>query len=557
MRDSTPHRSGLGDDPAVQAAPSPDQEPGALAAEWEAEGILAESSLTEGILAEGIVAEAQASHRRDGGGDLLRRILTYMPGSVIPAALTFATSMVFTRLFDADEYGAYGLALVYATMFKLATSNWLTQSVGRFLPAEQDPEARRSLKSAIMLSAVAIVLVELVLGGVFVLIATQSGTSASLAAPALFWVVSASLFEVLGAVFAAEHRAAELASYQVLSSIGVFVLRLLLVLTLLEGEVTAMFWGIVLVNLTMTPLLWARAKVPGPTPKAIWVTAGSASTRARTSAFLAFGLPMTLWLVPGLLMDVGDRFVINALLGTSAVGIYDANYRLIAGVATLLIAPITITLHPFIMAMTESGRESTVGRIISGIIENLIVLGAFSSGLALIFHADIALLLGPAFREGSVIMPAVVVGMFALHIGSFAHKPFEIARRTRPMVVLAFVGAAINLALNYALIPVVGYIGAAYATALSFGFYAVSVGLLGRRIIPWRLDLVATLRDTVAIGVGLAIAAGLRTLAEPVSPLGALAVAGGVVVLLGIWMLRRIRRSAAQLLPTPTRREST
>lgn len=111
-----------------------------------------------------------------------------------------------------------------------------------------------------------------------------------------------------------------------------------------------------------------------------------------------------------------------------------------------------------------------------------------------------------------MIMPVVLAGVFFANVGLFAHKPFEIHGRTRPMVLTAFASAAANLVFCFALIPVIGYAGAAYATLLAYLLYCLVIGVLGRRIIPWRLNWRWILGQAAVIAAGVAGIATLRHL---------------------------------------------
>jgi len=156
----------------------------------------------------------------------------------------------------------------------------------------------------------------------------------------------------------------------------------------------------------------------------------------------------------------------------------------------LMVAPITITLHPYLMRIAGSGDTALIERVIGNVVENLLLVAALTVGLTVLLHKDIArVLLGPEFRAGSVVMPAVVAGVFFFNIGTFVHKPFEIVGRTRVMLVFGVISAAANIGLCFALIPLFGYLGAAYATFLSYLVYTVCVGYLGRRIFRWRVNL--------------------------------------------------------------------
>jgi O-antigen/teichoic acid export membrane protein len=496
---------------------------------------------------------AKATTTVDGGAEasqdtILRRIAIYAPSSLLPAALTLVTSLVFTRLFSAAAFGVYSLFLTVAVPIKLVCTTWIMQGVGKFLPVERTEEGRQRTKDAIFVSGVIVFMCESILGlaalsvsGMFL----SSGQRPYLA-PMIAFVVVSSTFELLAVVLAAEHRAKEYTRYKLTDSVMTFALRLLMVSALLRMDPTLMFWSVVLSNGVLVPLVWRRAGLPRPRRLRKFVR--SAPIRERVRAFLLFGLPMTIWFFSGALLDVGDRFVISYFLGPAPVGIYDASYRLVAGSAVLLIAPVTITLHPYLMSVAGTGESKRISQVLGIMVENLFLIGVLAVGLTYLFCRDAGnVLLGPEFREGSAIMPLVLAGICANNIGTFVHKPFEITGRTRPMVVLGLVSMVANIGLNFVLVPWVGYLGAAYATLVSYLLYAVGVGAWGRRIYPWRIDLAWSASFTLIVVLGVVAIRVLRgTLLNGVPYWWNLAVAVVASMLLAGWcLLRLIRRTSA------------
>ena len=160
---------------------------------------------------------------------LLKRIVIYIPSSIVPAMLTLATSIIFTRIFSPVAWGKFSLFLVYAAPIELLFIEWLDQSIGKFLPPEQAPQDRRRVKDAIFLSMALIFVSETVLAvgvlavGHFFLAPEWR----SFLLPTSLFVIVSSLFDVIAIVFAAESRAKEYTSYQLFDSVATFALRLL------------------------------------------------------------------------------------------------------------------------------------------------------------------------------------------------------------------------------------------------------------------------------------------------------------------------------------------
>lgn len=423
------------------------------------------------------------------GHSLLKRVITYLPSSVVPAMLTLATSVIFTRVFSPVAYGQFSLFLVYAAPLELVFIEWLDQSISRFLPPVAGPGDRRRVKDAISASLAAIIVAETGLAAAVLAVGdlTLAPAWRGFLLPTALFVIVSSLFDVIAVVFAAEARAREYTYYQLFDSAFTFGLRLLLVSAIFSMDIRLMFWSVVISHGLLLPFMWTRGGLPAP--RRLLETFRSGEVRRTARAFLAFGLPMTVFFVSSVLLDVGDRYVLNGLMGPGPVGVYDASYRLISGAVALMVVPVTITLHPYLMRVAGSGDDEVIERAIGGVVENLLLMGALTVGLTFLLHADIArVVLGPRFRAGSVIMPSVVAGVFFFNIGTFVHKPFEIVGRTRVMLVFGVLAAVANIALCFALIPVFGYRGAAYATLLSYVLYTVCVGYLGRRIFAWRVN---------------------------------------------------------------------
>ena len=80
------------------------------------------------------------------------------------------------------------------------------------------------------------------------------------------------------------------------------------------------------------------------------------------------------------------------------------------------VVPITITLHPYLMSISGSGDEERIGQVIGTVVQNLFLVGLLGVGLLFLLHSDLArILLGPEFREGSIVMPPVLAGVFVQH----------------------------------------------------------------------------------------------------------------------------------------------
>jgi O-antigen/teichoic acid export membrane protein len=465
-------------------------------------------------------------NRQSQNKSILRQILTYIPSSILPSALTLLTTAIFTRVFTTEKYGEYSYFLSISVSIRLVASMWLMQGIGRFLAPLTTEDARDRQKRVILLGVSLLTLGYLIISAAAILFAVPRlppGWRAFIYPMAIF-TVTVSLFDISNSIFASERRANEFAAFKIIDSVITFGLRILLIFVIIKGDITAMFWSMIASNAVCIPFMWYKSRLPGVL--SIPSVMRSKDNWRELGPFFSFGMMMTVWQFFSILLDVGDRYVLQFLRGMSEVGIYDANYRLIAGTVSLIVAPITMALHPYLMSISGTGDKARIGNVLGVIVENMLLMGFLAVGVCAIFNRDIAfILLGEGFRGGCVIMPIVLAGTILFNIGSFAHKPFEIAMKTTPMLVLGLLSVVLNMALNFILIPIMNYIGAAVATLAAYAFYTIVIGLLGRRVIAWKIDLKRMLPDVLAMAAGCcAVYAARCVLERYVSPQAGLAV---------------------------------
>jgi len=471
--------------------------------------------------------------------NIVKQILTYIPGSIVPALISIVTTTIFTRVFSAAEYGLFSLFLMIATTFRLVTTMWLIPSSARDLSAEQSEEGRRKIKAVVQVGIWVILCGDAVLGTAALLFLQPllGAGQQSLMLPMIAYVMASSVFEVVNSLFTAEMRAKEYVSFKLTDSLVTLGLRLLFVLTAINMDVRAMFWSVFISAAVLSPLMWAKAGIPPVT--IIFREIQNKLNWSYIIRLLKYGLPMTFWFFSSTLLDGGARYVLQYYLGPREVGIYDANYRMIGGTVSLLLVPAVLSLHPYLISISATGNKRKIGQVIEFILEKMLILGLAAVGLVLIFHKDIAyLLVGPEFREGSGIMPIALAGIVIGNMGSFTHKPFEIEKKLKWMLVMSVISAVANLILNFMMVPWMGYMGSALATLASYVIYALGTAALGRRLIDWHIGWRKLAPYFMAISAGVSAIFFLRRAIEKYSYVAGLGLALVLACLLGFLVVK-------------------
>jgi len=236
-----------------------------------------------------------------------------------------------------------------------------------------------------------------------------------------------------------------------------------------------------------------------------------------------FGLPLVptalfLWVT-----NFADRLFLVKLAGVSEAGLYSVGVR-VASAMVLLLTAFRMAWPAFAYSIRD---EREARRTYAFVLTYLTVVTAWASlALTLLSPWLVDLLAAPRFAES-----ARVVGPLAFATVSYgAYIVIAIgigrARRTQFNWVVTGAAAAINTALNFALIPSYGMMGAAVATVAAYTVMAIAMAWWSQRVYPvpyqWRRVATAAAAAVAlaATGKGLHVGltpAALLTLAYPLA----------------------------------------
>lgn len=231
--------------------------------------------------------------------------------------------------------------------------------------------------------------------------------------------------------------------------------------------------------------LWVRSHKRG--------SGGPSLSRVRGEARGIFGFGLKVVPVQVLAMANArlDVLVLGALAGTAAVGIYS-----VAVSATLLVGMVPAALG---QALTKSfgSDENPVRQLRAGIQIALVSGLAVAIGIAALSPWVVPLVFGRAFSS-SVLLIAVMVPFTAVFATVQVSYPFFYNHLHRPGVHSVVIGAtaAIDLGLLAVLVPSMGALGAALASAVAYAIgAALNLAITSRATGLSVLELTVPSRD--------------------------------------------------------------
>ncbi len=387
--------------------------------------------------------------------------------------LVFLLMPLYTALLSPAEYSAAELITGTANLIMPFACIGITNGIFRFA-ADRFCEKREIFSSGIALVGVGFAITLAV--GLPLLLLEQIRVETALI---LAYVLLADLQAVCAQYVRAIDRTRLFALQGILNTlitIGANLLFLIVFQWGTVGYVVAVIVGNLVTTLFLVwrARLWRDFRVSFIKATALW-------------ELLRYSLPMVPTTICWLITDLSDRYFVNAIHGAAANGIYSAAYK-IPTVVNLL-SGIFLQAWQF-SAVTQAADDEDCKSFYSEIFRSflaLIFLG--TAGLLLCSELLCGLLLDEAYAGAAHYMPTLLIAVALEAVVSFLATVYMLSKKSMHSFVTAISGTAANLLLNFLLIPRIGVLGAAIATAISYGVVYVLRSLDVPRLLRFRMEI--------------------------------------------------------------------
>ena len=214
--------------------------------------------------------------------------------------------------------------------------------------------------------------------------------------------------------------------------------------------------------------------------------------------YLSFSLPLIPATISYLIVNLSDRYVIGYFLGVASVGIYSAAYN-IGSIVGIFMGPISINLFPAISNLYENNKMAELKTHLEYSLKFYLMFAIPSLfGLAVLSKSLLATLTTSEFLSAYLIVPIVALAVILFNCRSVFFDVLTLLKRTKVIGLIYGIAALLNLILNIILVPVIGILGAAISTLLTFLVFAVIVGILSFKELPFEIDVKFILKSVIA-----------------------------------------------------------
>jgi O-antigen/teichoic acid export membrane protein len=417
---------------------------------------------------------------------MLRDSAIYILSRVVPSGLGFVTGIALTWLLTPEAYGIYGLGLTIVVLVAGIFFDWHGLSFMRFFQANaENPRFMPTVaQTFVLLCLASLVLVPLVL-----LVAVEIAGAFGAAQKDYRLLVAISLPGCWAYAWFELAARIQVAQFQPMQYFWMNLARNVLILGF--GLAAAWAWHSAYPVLAGGFLAMFAAGLLFRIPHLSLLPRRFDPDMARR--LFAFGWAMALVRALGSASFAIDRFLLDIMIGTDAVGFYTAAYQLAQTTIITIGAGIGSATYSLAVRAVEGGDIAAVNRQLSRNSTLLLALLLPASiGAAMVSPSLAKLLVGPEY-VGPVASMTAWMALAAFFFGfraNYLDHAFQLGHKTHGLLMVVTVTLIVNLVFDVVLIPRYGAVGVAIANLISGATGMFYAAWAARAVMPmpiaWR-----------------------------------------------------------------------
>jgi O-antigen/teichoic acid export membrane protein len=412
---------------------------------------------------------------------LLRHSAFYFLARGLSGIINFLAIVLYTRLLLPEEYGQYALVIAWVGFAQAIFFQWLQLGLLRFFPAHLDNS--QSLLSSVRLCFLWLMVVTGVLGALALVFFWSCPLWRALVGLSVLLLWAQARFELDLELIRSQLKPITYGLAALLKSVLTVGVGVALVYGGLgaHGALLGLLVGTAISSAGLGWHQWREVRL-------------SLAESHLLRNLLSYGLPLGATLVLTCVIHSSDRFLLGWIIGADATGLYAAGYNLTQQSLGLLMAMVNLAAYPLVVRSLEGKGLETAQRYLRQYNVTLLAIAIpAATGLAVLAPNIASVMLGGAFVETAIaLIPPIALAILISGVKSFyLDLGFQLGYSTLGLIWVGIGAAVVNVSLNLWLIPILGPIGAAYATVAGYSVGLILSFFLGRRVFrlpPWSVD---------------------------------------------------------------------
>lgn len=390
----------------------------------------------------------------------IKHSLVYGISSIAQKASGIILIPVLTKYLSTSEFGQQGILIVTITILSQILLLGQGQSIIRYSNIEDYEQKKKSVFFTLLTFITAISILFLIAGVSFIdsfaSIFEDSYAFREYLNISLFIIAFTNINYLLSNKLRADEKSILFTVSGIAKLLSVLITGVYLVAFEgmgVKGVLFANLAGEVIALLIVVPYLFSQLQFKFDT--------------AVLKESLIFGIPLIFSSLAMNLLNWSDRYILKLLTAYSTLGLYELAYK-VAGILNMFfIVPFSLTLLPIAYKFyKQEGDKLFYSKILT-----FFSFVMFWAGLGLsIFAEEIVRLfsLDPSYYPAAEVVPLLTLSYCIFGMSLVTALGLYLTGNTKNVAVISVVCSAINIGLNFWLVPYLGMMGAALNTLIAF-----------------------------------------------------------------------------------------
>lgn len=412
--------------------------------------------------------------------ELLKHGIVYGITSSLQNILNFLLLPLLTSYYSPSKFGVYSIIVLAGTLASAIFFLGASTALGRFYYDEDSIEYRRQITTMAFLITIAGAVLLIITSTIvaswlsFSLFETDKYAfhlKLGLAATALGFLIN------MQTLILRYEKRSTLFLVVIVGSVMINFLITYILLTRYNADILAPIYGVLFSNAICFLVLFFLQKhifTINLRKSHIWM-------------LLSFGIQSSFTGLLFYLLDWIDRLIIKDLLSLAEVGVYSLGYRIASVMNVLLITPFVLIWAPIRM---EYAKHSNAMEFMSRVCSYLLLLGFALVLTSAAFGADFLAFFfrNREYDNAVFIFPLIMLAQLFFGVQNIVDFGIHISQKVYLYIIVAGIGIAFNVVMNYWLIPLFGYLAAAGVTVVTYLLTSTIIHLIANKYYKLKLE---------------------------------------------------------------------
>ena len=424
---------------------------------------------------------------------MVKHLLNYLPGRLIPALVNFILIIFYARVLSESEYGKYALLLATSSFLSTFGYTWIKMYVQRYYQSFSIKNNLSYIINTIKTNYIIvslIILITMLLIGIF--IKSLYAVNWLLILLIIFLTLVTPILEVILIIYRARLKSNIYSSILISKSILNLAFAVIFVYFFKMGIVGVFLSLIIAHLLVITKVFLVEDK------KYLVV---SKNTFIYNREFLAYGTPFIFTFLLNFFITLSDRFFIGYFEGADAVGVFSVANDIASQSLIMLFMLANLAAYPLIVKEIELKRlDKVIEKTKQYATISMSVAIPATLGFIMLAPELSSIIVKNKYGESFVlILQITALSTFILGLKLyFSDISFQLGKNSKMQVYPNIIGSILNIILNFIFIPFYGVIGALISSLITYTTILIISIILGRRIFKLHVNWLDLLKVTFA-----------------------------------------------------------